>query len=148
MNWPTGLGGKGNKGVSCQVKQTPGAIGYVELIYAKQNKMSVAEVKNSEGAFVRPNADSVTAAMATAQIPDDFRFSITNATGKDSYPIAGATWLLVYEHQKDAGKGAQLVEFLKWSMAQGEEMAMQLDYAPLPQELRERVRKRINEIKF
>ena len=148
VNWPTGLGGKGNEGVSGQVKQTPGAIGYVELIYAKQNKMPVAEVKNSEGAFVRPNADSVTAAMATAQIPDDFRFSITNATGKDSYPIAGATWLLVYEHQKDAGKGAQLVEFLKWSMAQGEEMAMQLDYAPLPQELRERVRKRINEIKF
>ena len=148
VNWPTGLGGKGNEGVSGQVKQTPGAIGYVELIYAKQNKMPVAEVKNSEGVFVRPNADSVTAAMATAQIPDDFRFSITNATGKDSYPIAGATWLLVYEQQKDAAKGAKLVEFLKWSMAQGEEMAKQLDYAPLPQELRERVRKRIDEIKF
>ena len=148
VNWPTGLGGKGNEGVSGQVKQTPGAIGYVELIYAKQNKMPFAEVKNSEGAFVRPTADSVTAAMATAQIPDDFRFSITNAAGKDSYPIAGATWLLVYEQQKDAAKGAKLVEFLKWSMAQGEEMAKQLDYAPLPQELRERVLKRINDIRF
>lgn len=148
VNWPAGLGGKGNEGVSGQVKQTPGAIGYVELIYAKQNKMPFAEVKNSDGIFVRPTADSVTAAMATAQIPDDFRFSITNADGKDSYPIAGATWLLVYEHQKDAAKGAKLVEFLKWSMAKGEEMVKQLDYAPLPQELRERVLNRINEIKF
>lgn len=148
VNWPTGLGGKGNEGVSGQVKQTPGAIGYVELIYAKQNKMPSAEVKNNEGTFVRPTVESVTAAMATAQIPDDFRFSITNAAGKDSYPIAGATWLLVYEQQKDAAKGAKLVEFLRWSMAKGEEMAMQLDYAPLPQELRERVLKRINEIKF
>ena len=148
VNWPAGLGGKGNEGVSGQVKQTPGAIGYVELIYAKQNKMPFAEVKNSDGIFVRPTADSVTAAMATAQIPDDFRFSITNAVGKDSYPIAGATWLLVYEHQKDAAKGAKLVEFLKWSMAKGEEMVKQLDYAPLPQELRERVLNRINEIKF
>lgn len=148
VNWPAGLGGKGNEGVSGQVKQTPGAIGYVELIYAKQNKMPFAEVKNSDGIFVRPTADSVTAAMATAQIPDDFRFSITNADGKGSYPIAGATWLLVYEHQKDATKGAKLVEFLKWSMAKGEEMVKQLDYAPLPQELRERVLNRINEIKF
>ena len=148
VNWPTGLGGKGNEGVSGQVKQTPGAIGYVELIYAKQNKMPVAEVKNSDGVFVGPTVESVTAAMATAQIPDDFRFSITNAAGKDSYPIAGATWLLVYEQQNDAAKGAKLVEFLKWSMAKGEEMAKQLDYAPLPQELRERVLKRINEIKF
>ncbi len=148
VNWPTGLGGKGNEGVSGQVKQTPGAIGYVELIYAKQNKMPVAEVKNSDGVFVGPTVESVTAAMATAQIPDDFRFSITNPAGKDSYPIAGATWLLVYEQQNDAAKGAKLVEFLKWSMAKGEEMAKQLDYAPLPQELRERVLKRINEIKF
>jgi phosphate transport system substrate-binding protein len=148
VNWPTGLGGKGNEGVSGQVKQTPGAIGYVELIYAIQNKMPYAELKNADGAFVKASLDSVTAAMATAQIPDDFRFSMTNAPGKDSYPIAGATWLLVYEQQKDAAKGKKLVDFLKWSQTKGEEMAKQLDYAPLPESLRERVLKRIDEIKF
>jgi phosphate transport system substrate-binding protein len=148
VNWPTGLGGKGNEGVSGQVKQTPGAIGYVELIYATQNKMPYADLKNAEGAFVKATLESVTAAMATAQIPDDFRFSITNAAGKDSYPIAGATWLLVYAEQKDATKGKKLVEFLRWSVTKGEEMAKQLDYAPLPEELRQRVLKRIDDIKF
>jgi phosphate transport system substrate-binding protein len=148
VNWPTGLGGKGNEGVSGQVKQTPGAIGYVELIYATQNKMPYADLKNADGAFVKATLESVTAAMMTAQIPDDFRFSITNAAGKDSYPIAGATWLLVYAEQKDATKGKKLVEFLRWSVTKGEEMAKQLDYAPLPEELRQRVLKRIDEIKF
>jgi phosphate transport system substrate-binding protein len=148
VSWPTGLGGKGNEGVSGQVKQTPGAIGYVELIYATQNKMPYADLKNAEGAFVKPTLESVTAAMATAQIPDDFRFSITNAAGKDAYPIASATWLLVYAEQKDAMKGKKLVEFLRWAEMKGEEMAKQLDYAPLPEELRQRVLKRIDEIKF
>jgi phosphate transport system substrate-binding protein len=147
VNWPTGLGGKGNEGVSGQVKQTPGALGYVELIYAIQNKMPYAEVKNSAGEFLKPTLESVTAAMATANIPDDFRFSMTNAPGKDSYPIAGATWLLVYEQQKDPAKGRKLVEFLKWAMTKGQEMAKNLDYAPLPPQLRERVQKRISEIK-
>ena len=87
VNWPTGIGGKGNEGVSGQVKQTPGAIGYVELIYAIQNKMPYAEVKNAAGEFVKPTIDSVTAALATAEIPDDFRFSMTNAPGKGAYPI-------------------------------------------------------------
>jgi phosphate transport system substrate-binding protein len=148
VNWPTGLGGKGNEGVSGQVKQTPGAIGYVELIYATQNKMSYADVKNADGAFVKATGDSVTAAITTAQIPEDFRFSMTNATGRDSYPIAGATWLLVYAEQKDATKGRKLVEFLKWSMTKGEDMAKQLDYAPLPENVRDRVVNRVNEIKF
>ena len=94
VNWPTGIGGKGNEGVSGQVKQTPGAVGYVELIYAKQNKMPYADVKNSAGEFVKATPDSVTAALATAEIPDDFRFSMTNAPGKDAYPIAGATCCL------------------------------------------------------
>src|SRR5438045_7078148 len=93
VNWPTGLGGKGNEGVAGQIKQTPGALGYVELIYAIQNKMPYADVKNSGGAFVKPTAASITAAMATAQIPDDFRFSMTNAAGQHCYPIAGATGL-------------------------------------------------------
>jgi phosphate transport system substrate-binding protein len=148
VNWPTGLGGKGNEGVAGQVKQTPGALGYVELIYAIQNKMPYAGVKNSTGEFVKPSLESITAAMSTAQIPGDFRFSITNAPGAGSYPICGATWLLVYEQQKDPSKGKKLVEFLKWALTKGEEMAKDLDYAPLPAELRERVLKRVNEIKF
>ena len=148
VNWPTGIGGKGNEGVSGQVKQTPGALGYVELIYAIQNKMPYAEIKNSAGEFVKPTLESVTAALGTADIPDDFRFSMTNAPGKDAYPIAGATWLLVYQQQKDANKGKKLVEFLKWAMTKGEPMAKDLDYAPLPDSVQQRVLKRIDEIKM
>jgi phosphate transport system substrate-binding protein len=148
VNWPTGIGGKGNEGVSGQVKQTPGAIGYVELIYAIQNKMPYAEVKNAEGEFVKPTIDSVTAALATANIPDDFRFSMTNAPGKGAYPICGATWLLVYQQQKDPAKGKKLVDFLKWAAKDGEKMAKDLDYAPLPDNVQERVTKRIDEIKY
>ena len=148
VNWPTGIGGKGNEGVSGQVKQTPGAIGYVELIYAIQNKMPYAEVKNAAGEFVKPTIDSVTAALAVADIPDDFRFSMTDAPGKDAYPICGATWLLVYQLQKDAAKGKKLVEFLKWAAKDGEKMAKDLDYAPLPDNVQERVLKRIDEIKM
>jgi len=148
VSWPTGIGGKGNEGVSGQVKQTPGALGYVELIYAIQNKMPYAEVKNAAGEFVKPTLESVTAALATAEIPDDFRFSMTNAPGKDAYPIAGATWLLVYEQQKDPAKGKKLVEFLKWALTKGEAMARDLDYAPLPDSVQQRVLKRIDEIKM
>ncbi len=148
VKWPVGIGGKGNEGVSGQVKQTPGAIGYVELIYAIQNKMPYAEVKNKAGEFVKPTLESVTAALATADIPDDFRFSMTNAPGKDAYPICGATWLLVYQQQKDAAKGKKLVEFLKWAAKDGEKMAKDLDYAPLPDNVQERVLKRIDEIKM
>ena len=148
VNWPSGIGGKGNEGVAGQIKQTPGALGYVELIYAVQNKMPYAEVKNSAGKFVKASLDSITAAMATAQIPDDFRFSITNASGEAAYPICGATWLLVYEQQKDQAKGKKLVEFLKWAQKDGEKMAKDLDYAPLPETLQARVLKRIDEIKM
>jgi phosphate transport system substrate-binding protein len=148
VNWPTGVGGKGNEGVAGQIKQTPGALGYVELIYAIQNKMPYADVKNSAGEFIKPTLESITAALATAQIPDDFRFSMTNAPGKDAYPICGATWLLVYQQQKDAAKGKKLVEFLKWSMTKGEGMTKTLDYAPLPENVQQRVLKRIDEIKY
>jgi phosphate transport system substrate-binding protein len=147
VNWPAGIGGKGNEGVSGQVKQTPGAIGYVELIYALQNKMPFAELKNAGGKFVKPTIESITAALATANIPDDFRFSMTNAPGPDAYPIAGATWLLVYQQQKDPAKGKKLIEFLKWALTKGEGMAKDLDYAPLPDEVQQRVLKRIDEIK-
>lgn len=148
VSWPTGIGGKGNEGVAGQIKQTPGALGYVELIYAIQNKMPYAEVKNAAGKFVKPSLESITAAMATAQIPDDFRFSITNAPGENAYPICGATWLLVYQQQKDATKGKKLVEFLKWAQKDGEKMAKDLDYAALPEDLQQRVLKRIDEIKM
>ena len=148
VNWPTGIGGKGNEGVAGQIKQTPGALGYVELIYAVQNKMPYAEVKNSAGNFVKPSLESITAALAAADIPDDFRFSMTNAPGKDAYPIAGATWLLVYQQQKDAAKGKKLVEFLKWSVTDGEKMAKDLQYAPLPESVQQRVLTRIGEIKM
>jgi phosphate transport system substrate-binding protein len=147
VNWPAGIGGKGNEGVSGQVKQTPGALGYVELIYALQNKMSYADVKNAAGQFIKPTIESVTAALATASIPDDFRFSMTNAPGNDAYPIVGATWLLVYQQQKDPAKGKKLVEFLKWALTKGEGMAKDLNYAPLPDAVQQRVLKRIDEIK-
>jgi phosphate transport system substrate-binding protein len=148
VNWPTGIGGKGNEGVAGQVKQTPGALGYVELIYATQNKMPYADVKNAAGEFVKPTIESVTAALASADIPDDFRFSMTNAPDKDAYPIAGATWLLVYQQQKDATKGKKLVEFLKWALTDGEKMAKDLQYAPLPESVQQRVLKQIGEIKL
>jgi phosphate transport system substrate-binding protein len=148
VSWPVGLGGKGNEGVSGQVKQTPNSIGYVELIYAIQNKMPYADVKNAAGEFVKPTLDSVTAALATAEVPNDFRFSMTNAPGKDAYPICGATWLLVYQQQKDAAKGKKLVEFLKWVEKDGEKMAKDLNYAPLPDALQKRVMQRIDEIKY
>jgi len=147
VEWPGGVGAKGNDGVAGQIKQTSGAIGYVELIYALQNKMSFAELKNKDGAFVKASLDSVTSALATATIPEDFRFSMVNAPGKDSYPIAGATWLLVYADQKDAAKGTKLVNFLNWYLTKGADSAKALDYAPLPDSLRDRVIKRVAEIK-
>lgn len=148
VNWPTGLGGKGNEGVSGQVKQTPGAIGYIELAYAKQNKLPFADIKNVAGNYVTPSIESVTAALATAKIPDDFRFSMVNPPGDKSYPIASATWLLVYDQQMDSAKGKKLVEFLKWAYTDGQKMAASLDYAPLPDNLRERVLERVGQIKF
>jgi phosphate transport system substrate-binding protein len=148
VKWPVGLGGKGNEGVAGQVKQTPGAIGYVELIYALQNKLPFADVKNAGGKYIAASLDSVTAAMATAKVPDDFRFSMVNAPGADAYPIAGATWLLVYETQKDPAKGKKIVEFLNWALTEGEQMAASLNYAPLPNGLRERALARVKEIKF
>jgi phosphate transport system substrate-binding protein len=149
VSWPGGgLGGKGNEGVSGQVKQTPNSIGYVELIYAIQNKMPYADLKSAGGDFVKPTLDSVTAALAGANVPDDFRFSMTNSSGGGAYPIAGATWLLVYQDQKDAQKGKKLVEFLKWAETAGQKMAKDLDYAPLPDSLQARVLQRIGEIKY
>ena len=148
VKWPVGLGGKGNEGVAGQVKQLSGAVGYVELIYAKQNQMPYADVKNAAGNFITPSLDSVTAALATAKIPDDFRFSMVNAPGDQAYPIAGTTWLLVYQQQKDAAKGKKLVEFLNWALTKGEGMASSLDYASLPESVQQLVLERIKTIKY
>jgi phosphate transport system substrate-binding protein len=148
VKWPIGLGGKGNEGVAGQVKQLSGAVGYVELIYAKQNNMPYADVKNASGNFITPSIDSVTEALATAKIPDDFRFSMVNPPGDKAYPIAGTTWLLVYQQQKDAAKGKKLVEFLIWAATKGETLATSLDYAPLPESVQQRVLERIKTIKY
>lgn len=148
VRWPTGLGAKGNEGVAGQVKQLPGTIGYVELAYAHQNHLPFADLKNSAGHFITPTLDSVTEALATAKIPEDFRFSMVNPPGEKAYPIAGCTWLLVYETQKDGAKGEKLVQFLNWAMKSGEGLASSLDYAPLPDNLQERVLQRIKTIKY
>ncbi len=148
VSWPVGLGGKGNAGVAGQVKQTPGAIGYVELAYAHQNKLPFANMKNAAGIFITPTVDSVTAALASATIPDDFRFSMVNAPGTTAYPIAGTTWLLVYAEQKDHAKGEKLVQFLKWAYSDGEKLAPSLDYAPLSADLQKRALERVQAIKY
>jgi phosphate transport system substrate-binding protein len=134
VNWPVGLGGKGNEGVTGLVKQIPFALGYVELIYAQSNNLPFADVKNKTGAFVTPSLESVTAAAAAFAdtMPEDFRVSITDAPGASAYPISGMTWLLVYEKQKDVEKGKKLVHFLDWMMHDGQQQAPALHYAPLP----------------
>ena len=137
VNWPVGLGGKGNEGVAGQVKQTANSIGYVELVYARQNKMSFGKVKNAAGAFVEASLAGVTAAAAGAmkEMPDDFRVSITNAPGKDVYPVSSFTWLLIPEKIADATKKNAIKEFLTWMLGAGQPMAQALDYAPLPKEV-------------
>lgn len=136
LKWPVGLGGKGNDGVSGQVKQTPGTIGYVELAYANQNKLPVAKVKNAAGQFVGPTIESITAAAAGAveKLPPntDYRVSIVNGPGGQAYPISSFTWLLVYQRQTDATKSKKLVDFVRWALTEGEGSAATLDYAPLP----------------
>ena len=147
-SWPVGLGGKGNEGVTGQVKSTPNTIGYVELAYAVQINLPVAQVKNAGGNFVTPSIDSVTAAAAAsaANTPDDLRVSITNATGAQAYPISSYTYILVYKNQKDAAKGKALVDFLWWGIHDGEGFAKALQYAPLPADIVKRAEAKINSI--
>jgi phosphate transport system substrate-binding protein len=135
VNWPVGVGVKGNEGVAGLVTQTPGAIGYVELIYALQNKISYGAVQNATGEFMRASVESVTAAAAgaAARMPADFRVSITNAPGKGVYPISSFTWLLLYESPKDKAQSKTMVEFVKWALSDGQKFAAGLGYAPLPE---------------
>jgi phosphate transport system substrate-binding protein len=135
VNWPVGLGGKGNEGVTQQVKQVEGALGYVELIYALSNKLPYAQVKNAAGNFSTPSLESVTAAAAGIKLPKDtdFRVSITNAPGAEAYPIASFTWLLIRKDNKDPAKAKLIQDFLTWMITpEAQKMAAELHYAPLP----------------
>jgi phosphate transport system substrate-binding protein len=133
VSWPAGVGAKGNEGISGLVQQTPGAIGYVELIFALQNKIPYGSVQNKSGQFVTASLESVTAAATGVTMPDDFRVSITNPDAANAYPIASFTWMLLYQHPPDKVRGKTMVEFLKWALADGQKFAPSLGYAPLPQ---------------
>ncbi len=148
VNWPVGLGGKGNEGVAGLVKQTEGSIGYVELAYAEQNNLPYASLKNKAGNFVMPTFDAVSAAAAgfIKNMPADLRVEITNADGKDSWPISGFTWLLIYKDMKNKQKAQAIVNFLKWAITDGEKYAKELYYAPLPPEVVKLDLKKIDEI--
>jgi phosphate transport system substrate-binding protein len=149
VKWPTGIGQKGNEGVAGMVRQSPYSFGYVELIYAVQNKMSYGSVKNAAGKFVKASTDGVTAAAAAAAktMPADFRVSITNAAGPTSYPISSFTWLLIPTHSTDAAKAKALADFVGWMLDHGEAEAAPLTYAPLPKPVQDMVRKTIPQIK-
>jgi phosphate transport system substrate-binding protein len=150
VNWPVGAGARGNEGVSGMVKQTPGSIGYVELAYAKQNRLSYAWIQNAAGTFVEPSIESVTAAaagkMSTLGANSDYRISVVNAPGANAYPISSFTWLLVYQRQADATKGRKLLDFVRWALTDGQQSASKLDYAPLPGNLAGQLRAGLDQI--
>ena len=148
VKWPTGLGGKGNEGVTALVQQTPGAIGYIELIYALNNKIPFAQLQNKAGNWVDASLAGVTAAAASSadQMPADFRVSITDAPGADAYPISSFTWLLVYQKQTNKDVGEQIKKFLSWAMTQGQTLAPDLKYAPLPAAVVQKETAQIQEI--
>jgi phosphate transport system substrate-binding protein len=148
VKWPVGLGGKGNEGVAGSIRQLPGSIGYVELIYAVQNNIPYGSVKNAAGVFLKASLEGVTAAAASVKnIPADFRVSITNAPGKDAYPISSFTWLLIPAQSKDPAKGKILNDFLNWMLTDGQKMTSSLSYAPLPDNVVEKVKETVKQIK-
>ena len=147
VKWRVGVGGKGNEGVAGQIRQQPGAIGYVELIYAVQNKITYGSVRNQAGNFVKASLEGVTEAAASAKsMPPDFRVSITNAPGKTAYPISSFTWLLIPQASKDAAKGKIIADFLNWMVTDGQKMTSQLSYAPLPESVVEKVKTAIKQV--
>jgi phosphate transport system substrate-binding protein len=148
VKWPVGLGGKGNEGVAGMIRQMQGSIGYVELIYAVQNKITYGSVKNSSGAFVKASLDSVTAAAASVKnMPADYRVSITNAPGKEAYPISSFTWLLIPAQSKDAAKGKIIQDFLGWMLDNGQTMTADLSYAPLPSSVVAKVKDTVKQVR-
>lgn len=146
VKWPVGLGGKGNEGVAGNIRQMPGSIGYVELIYAVQNKIPYGVVQNKSGEFVKASLESTTAAAASAKMPPDFRVSIVNAPGKEAYPICSFTWLLIPQQSKEASKGKILQDFLNWMLDNGQSMTRDLTYAPLPTEVAQKVRETVKTV--
>lgn len=149
VNWPVGLGGKGNEGVTAIVKNTPYSIGYMELSYAIMNKLKTAAVKNKSGNYILPSEESSSAAVASIKnIPEDYRVSIVNPEGENSYPISGFSWLLVYQKQDDKLKGQKIVEFLRWAITDGQKYSKDLHYSPLPKNLQEKILKTINNIEY
>jgi len=148
VKWPKGLGGKGNEGVAGSIRQLPGSIGYVELIYAVQNNIAYGSVQNAAGVFLKASLESVTAAAGSApKMPADFRVSITNAPGNDSYPISSFTWLLIPAQSKDPAKGKILADFLNWMVDDGQKMTSALTYAPLPDTVAQKVKEAIKQVK-
>jgi phosphate transport system substrate-binding protein len=148
VKWPVGLGGKGNEGVAGMIRQMQGSIGYVELIYAVNNHIAYGSVKNAGGQFVKASLESVTAAAASVKtMPADFRVSITNAPGKDAYPISSFTWLLIPTPSKDAAKGKIIADFLNWMVDDGQKMTADLSYAPLPESVVAKVKETIKQVK-
>jgi phosphate transport system substrate-binding protein len=148
VKWPVGLGGKGNEGVAGQVRQLQGSIGYVELIYAVQNNIPYGSVKNAGGVFMKASLESTTAAAASVKsMPADFRVSITNAPGKDAYPIASFTWLLIPTQSKDAGRGKIITDFLTWMVDDGQKLTASLSYAPLPGNVAAKVKDAIKQVR-
>ena len=148
VKWPVGLGGKGNEGVAGMIRQMQGSIGYIELIYAVQNKITYGTVRNASVAFVKASLDSVTAAAASVKsMPADFRVSITNAPGKDAYPISSFTWLLIPAQAKDAAKGKIIADFLNWMVDDGQKMTADLTYAPLPASVVTKVKDEIKQVR-
>lgn len=148
VKWPVGLGGKGNEGVAGMIRQMHGSIGYIELIYAIENKIPYGVVKNAAGNFVKASLDSVTAAAASApKMPPDFRVSITNPPGKDAYPISSFTWLLIPAQSKDAAKGKILSDLLNWIVTDGQKMTADLAYAPLPASVAAKVKDEIKQVR-
>ena len=143
VSWPTGLGGNQNAGVTGLVKQTPGSIGYVELIYAIQNKIPYGVVKNQAGQYVKASMESVSGAAAGVKMPDDFRVSITNSAGKTAYPIASFTWMLIPGNIPDANKAKAIHAFLAWMLTDGQKIAPSLDFAPLPKPVVEKEQKQL-----
>ncbi len=152
VQWPVGLGGKGNEGVAGQIRQLAGAVGYIELAYAKQNKLAYAAIKNSSGAFVLPSVEAATAAAdgvaAKLSPKSDYRISIVNASGAAAYPISSFTWIILYQNQPDADKGKKIVNFLKWALTTGQAAAPILDYSPLPPTIAQRLVERLATVKL
>ncbi len=148
VNWPVGLGGKGNEGVAGIVKQTPGSIGYAELSYAVKNGLSYGLVQNKSGNFIKPTLESTSLAASGVVIPSDFRVSLVNSANAQSYPISGFTWLLIYKNQKDPVKGKMLVDFIRWAIHEGQAYADDLLYAPLPKDVVAIIEKKLEEVKY